>query len=93
MLSCYAGPFDSALVGSSGPAYEDVLDALQSGRTVRLLTSPSRCIDDRSGKPRAPALDGSQVNAFSVVPSKGIVFFDTQEVLDAAGRPVTEFVR
>jgi hypothetical protein len=93
MLSCYGGPFDSALAESPGPAYEAVLDALQSGRTVRVLTSPSRCIDDRSGKPGAVALDGLQINAFSIVPNRGIFFFDTQEVLDDAGQPVTQFVR
>jgi hypothetical protein len=33
------------------------------------------------------------INAFNVVPGKGIYFSDIHQTLDSAGKPVTEYIR
>jgi hypothetical protein len=73
--------------------YADVLSALQSGRSVTVLTDLSRCSDPETGK-AGPALQGGlRIQAFLVVAEKGLVFADVHQTLDPSDQPVTEYIR
>jgi len=57
---------------AEAPSYADVLSALQSGKTVTVLTDLSHCADPETGK-AGPALQGGlRIQAFLVVPEKGL---------------------
>jgi hypothetical protein len=58
------------------PIYQDVLGALQSGKTVKVLTDLSHCATTDAGKAASAVQGGLQINAFMVVPDKGIFFSD-----------------
>jgi hypothetical protein len=78
---------------AEAPSYADVLSALQSGKTVTVLTDLSHCADPETGK-AGPALQGGlRIQAFLVVPEKGLVFADVHQTLDPSDQPVTEYIR
>jgi VirK protein len=73
--------------------YDAVVSALQNGKTVTVLTDLSHCANPETGKP-GPALQGGyRIQAFLVVPERGLVFADVHQTLDASDQPVTEYIR
>jgi VirK protein len=73
--------------------YADVLSALQSGKTVTVLTDLIHCENPEAGK-AGPALQGGfRIQAFVVVPEKGLLFADVHQTLDPSDQPVTEYIR
>ena len=73
--------------------YADVLSALQTGKAVTVLTELSHCANPESGK-AGPALQGGfRIDAFLIVPEKGLVFADVHQTLDLSDQPVTEYIR
>jgi hypothetical protein len=95
-LSCMAVSLGAvrvlAFTESPMPAYRDVLSALQSGKTVKVLTDLDHCAT-AAGKAGSAVQSGLQISAFMVVPDKGIFFSDVHPTLDGTGQPVTEYIR
>src|ERR1700692_1182616 len=89
-LSAMAAP---ARAASATVKFDDVLAALQSGHTVKVLTNLSQCSTADPKKPGPPVQGGLQINSFMVVPGKGVLFSDVHQALDAADKPVTEYIR
>jgi hypothetical protein len=84
---------ETAFAEAQVPTYQDVLDALQSGKVVKVLTDLERCVAPESGKAGPRIQGGLQINAFIVVPEKGIFFSDLHQTLDVSGQPLTEYIR
>jgi hypothetical protein len=98
MMACAAGIFGginamvAPAVGAEPMTFDTVLAALQSGKTVKILTDLGQC-STSDNKPGPPLQGGLQINAFIVVPGQGILFSDTHQTLEASGQTVTEFIR
>jgi VirK protein len=90
VLSSMAAP---ARAASATMTFNDVLAALQSGKTVKVLTNLSQCSTADTKKPGPPIQGGLQINSFMVVPGKGVLFSDVHQALDASEKPVTEYIR
>jgi VirK protein len=90
VLSAMAAP---ARAASANMTYNDVLAALQSGKTVKILTNLSQCSTADTKRPGPPLQGGLQINAFMILPGKGILFSDVHHGLDASEKPVTEYIR
>ena len=90
VLSAIAAPTRAA---STTMKFDDVLAALQSGKTVKVLTNLSQCSTADTKKPGPPVQGGLQINSFMVVPGKGILFSDVHQALDVSEKPVTEYIR
>jgi hypothetical protein len=73
--------------------YADVLSALQSGKTVIVLTDLSHCANPESGKAGPPLQGGFRICAFLILPQKGLAFADVHQTLDTSDQPVTEYIR
>jgi hypothetical protein len=82
-----AAPARSA---SPGTAYEEVLEALQRGRPVKVLTNADQCNYDEGGKTDAALVTGIQINEFTITPYKGISFGYLRQILDGRGDVILE---
>jgi VirK protein len=78
---------------NAGLAYNDVLGALQSARTVKVVVDLHQCKLKGGNKPGPAVLGGLVINALNVVPHKGILFSDVHHTLDSSGKPVTAYIR
>jgi hypothetical protein len=72
--------------------YQLVLEALESGKTVRLVSDLGHCVT-RTGQAGPPIQAGLQISAFIATPDKGMFFSDVHPTLDATDHPITEYVR
>jgi VirK protein len=80
-------------IAAEAASYADVLGALQGGKTVTVLTDLSHCANPETDT-AGPALQGGlRIQAFLVIPEKGLVFADVHQTLDPSDRPVTEYIR
>ena len=82
-----------AFAADPASTYGNVLVALQSEKVVKVLVDLKRCSSPGSGKAGPPVKGGLVINAFNIVPGKGILFSDVHQSLDSAGKPVTEYIR
>jgi hypothetical protein len=73
--------------------YSLVLEALQSGKSVRVVSDLSHCVTRGTGQAGPSIQSGFQIAAFIAMPNKGIFFSDVHPTLDATDHPVTEYVR
>jgi hypothetical protein len=81
------------VMAESGSGYDDVLNALQGGRTVTVLIDFSQCASLDTGKSGPSLQGGLQIRSFLVLPDNGVVFSDVHQTLDRSGQPVTEYIR
>jgi hypothetical protein len=73
--------------------YRDVLQALQSAKTVKIVVDLHQC-HLPGGTEAGPAVVGGLViSAFNVVPGKGILFSDIHSTLNPAGKPIADYIR
>jgi VirK protein len=82
-----------ASAAPSASTYALVLEALQSGKSVRVVSDLSHCVTRGTGQAGPPIESGLQITAFIALPNKGIFFSDVHPTLDATDHPVTEYVR
>jgi hypothetical protein len=75
------------------PSYQQVLQALQRGANVHVLTKLQDCQTAATKQPGPPIQTGYTINGFIAVPGKGIFFADTHQTINPAGQPDTEYVR
>jgi VirK protein len=73
--------------------YADVLSALQSGKVATVLTDLGHCTNSETGKADPTMQGGLRIQAFLVIPEKGLVFADVHQTLDPSDQPVTEYIR
>ncbi len=73
--------------------YADVLSALQSGKTTTVLSDLGHCANPETGKAGPAMRVGLRIQAFSVIPEKGLSFADVHQTLDPSDQPVTEYIR
>src|ERR1700761_131819 len=90
-LAGFAGPAPYAADPAS--TFSKVLAALQTTDTVKVIVDLQRCHLHDGGAEGPPVLGGLVINAFNVVPGKGILFSDVHDTLDASGKPVTAYIR
>jgi len=83
----------SAFAADPISGYGDVLAALQSEKVVKVLVDLDRCGTAGTGKAGPPVKAGLVINAFNVVPGKGILFSDIHQTLDSSEKPITEYIR
>ncbi len=81
-----------AVEASARSVYNDVLEALQSSKTVKVIVDLREC-DVLGGNRGRAVLGGLVINAFNVVPNKGILFADVHHTLDSLGNPTTAYIR
>jgi len=88
------GGFAIPYAYAAGPTstFSSVLEALRSANTVKVIVDLQHCHlpDGRAGP---QILGGLVINAFNVVPAKGILFSDVHDTLDPSGKPVTAYIR
>jgi hypothetical protein len=84
---------NSAAAAGTRSTYSVVLEALQSAKTVKVIVDLHRCNLRDGGKAGPAVLGGLVINAFNVVPNKGILFSDVHHTLDSLGKPVTSYIR
>jgi hypothetical protein len=82
-----------AQAAPSASTYGLVLEALQSGKPVRVVSDLSHCVTRGTGQAGPPIQSGFQITAFIAMPNKGIFFSDVHPTLDATDHPGTEYVR
>jgi hypothetical protein len=83
----------AAHAAPSASTYALVLEALQSGKSVRVVSDLSHCVTRGTGQAGPSIQSGFQITAFIAMPNKGIFFSDVHPTLDATDHPVTEYVR
>jgi len=83
----------SAFAADPISGYGDVLAALQSAKNVKVLVDRDRCSTVGTGKAGPPGKGDLVINAFNVVPGKGILFSDIHPTLDSSVKPVAEYIR
>ena len=83
----------SAFAADPISGYGDSLAALQSEKVVKVLVDLDRCGTAGTGKSDPPVKGGLAINAFNVVPGKGILFSDMHPTLNSSEKPVTEYIR
>lgn len=96
VLGLSAVSFGASVAAQAAPSaatYNPVLEALQSGKSVRIVSDLSHCVTRGTRQPGPPIQSGFLITAFIAVPNKGIFFSDVHPTLDAADHPVTEYVR
>jgi hypothetical protein len=84
---------NSAGAADAPSNYGDVLLALQSAKTVKVVVDLHQCSQLGGSKAGPSVLGGLVINAFNVVPNKGILFSDVHHTLDSQGIPVTAYIR
>ena len=93
LLSSTAGHGASGITEPAPSQYNDVVNALQTTKPVRVLTDLGQCANESEGKPGPSMQGGLSINTFVVVPGRGLFFSDVHQTLDAESQPVTEYVR
>jgi len=83
----------SAAAEPAPSQYTDVVNALQTTRPVRLLTDFGQCANESAGQPSLSLQGGLSINAFVVLPGRGLFFSDVHQTLDEDNQPVTEYIR
>jgi hypothetical protein len=78
---------------NASSVYNDVLRALQNAKPVKVIVDLHRCKLKDGNKSGPAVLGGLVINAFNVVPNKGILFSDVHHTLDSLGKPVTAYIR
>jgi hypothetical protein len=78
---------------NTNSVYNDVLGALQSAKTVKVIVDLHECKLKDGNKSGPTVLGGLVINAFNVVPNKGILFSDVHHTLDSLGKSVTAYIR
>ena len=73
---------NSAMAGNARSNYGDVLLALQSAKTVKVVVDLHQCSLLGSSEAGPSVLGGLVINAFNVVPNKGILFSDVHHTLN-----------
>ena len=91
MAVLIGGPALAAL--PSKPSYQQVLQALQRGANVHVLTKLQNCQTADTKQPGPPIEGGYTINSFIALPGKGIFFADAHQTINPAGQPDTEYVR
>jgi hypothetical protein len=87
-------PVNGASSAEPAPSqYTDVVNALQTTSPVRLLTDLDQCANESEGKPGPSLHGGLSINAFVVLPGRGLFFSDVHQTLDEESQPVTEYIR
>jgi VirK protein len=84
--SAFAEPPDNS-------SYKKILQALEQGASVRVVTNLEECTISASKQPGPPIRSGYTINAFIAMPGKGIFFADTHQTINPAGQADTEYVR
>jgi VirK protein len=82
-----------AVAQSAESSYAEVISALQTAKPVKLLTDLGQCQYENTGKPGPSLQSGLSINAFIVLPGRGVFFSDVHQTLNEANLPVTEYVR
>lgn len=80
-------------VAEEAASYAEVLNALQSGKAVTVLTDFNHCAYSETGKAGPQVKSGLQIKSFLVTPEKGLVFADVHQTLDKSDQAVTEYIR
>ena|ERR1700726_818519 len=83
----------SAVAEPAPSQYTDVVNALQTTSSVRLLTDLGQCANESTGKPGPSLQGGLFINTFIVLPGRGLFFSDVHQTLDEDNQPVTEYIR
>jgi VirK protein len=73
--------------------YADVLSALQSGKAPTVLSDLGHCTNPETGKAGPAVQGGLRIQAFLVLPERGLLFSDVHQTLDPSDQPVTEYIR
>lgn len=74
-------------------SYDDVLNALQGGKTVTVLIDFSQCASLQTGRSGPSLQGGLQIRSFLLLPDSGVVFSDVHQTLGKSDQLVTEFIR
>jgi len=82
-----------ARADETSPKYAEVLNALQTGKSVKLILDMNRCTTVEGGKPGPATQAGLVINAFRVTAQNGISFANAHQTVDSAGHAVTEYIR
>ncbi|WP_025038431.1 VirK family protein [Bradyrhizobium sp. DOA9] len=82
-----------ARANEPSPKYTEVLNALQSGKNVKLILDMSRCNPAEHGKPVSATQAGLAISAFRVTDQNGISFANAHQTIDSSGHAVTEYIR
>ncbi|MDF0582088.1 VirK family protein [Bradyrhizobium yuanmingense] len=82
-----------ARADETSPKYAEVLNALQTGKSVKLIMDMARCTPAEGGKPSSATLAGLAINAFRVTTQNGISFANAHQTVDSSGHAVTEYIR
>ncbi|SFQ08081.1 VirK protein [Bradyrhizobium sp. Ghvi] len=82
-----------ARADETSPKYAEVLNALQTGRSVKLILDLNRCTTAEGGKPGPATQAGLVINAFRVTAQNGISFANAHQTVDSSGHAVTEYIR
>ena len=93
LLSSLPGYGASAVAEPAPSQYTDVVNALQTTKPVRLLTDFGKCANESAGQPSLSLQGGLSINAFVVLPGRGLFFSDVHQTLDEESQPVTEYIR
>ena len=93
LLSSLSGYSASAAAEPAPSQYTDVVNALQTTRPVRLLTDFGECANESAGKPSPSLQGGLSINAFVVLPGRGLFFSEVHQALEEGDQPVTEYIR
>ena len=93
LLSGLPGYGASAVAEPAPSQYTDVVNALQTTKPVRLLTDFGQCANESAGQPSLSLQGGLSINAFVVLPGRGLFFSDVHQTLDEESQPVTEYIR
>ena len=93
LLSSLPGYGASAADEPAPSQYTDVVNALQTTKPVRLLTDFGQCANESAGQPSVSLQGGLFINAFIVLPDRGLFFSDVHQTLDQDNQPVTEYIR
>ncbi|RXH38129.1 VirK protein [Bradyrhizobium nanningense] len=95
LLSLLSVASGSALAKADEPSpkYTEVLNALQAGKSVKLILDMSRCNPAEGGKPASATQAGLVINAFRVTAQNGISFANAHQTVDSTGHAVTEYIR
>ena len=93
LLSSLPGYGASAVDEPAPSQYTDVVNALQTTKPVRLLTDFRQCANESAGQPSPSLRGGLSIDAFVVLPGRGLFFSDVHQTLDEDNQPVTEYIR
>ncbi|WFU14779.1 VirK family protein [Bradyrhizobium sp. CB3481] len=95
LLSLFSATSVSTIAEADEPSprYAAVLNALQTGKNVKLLLDLTRCTTADGGKPGPATQGGLVISAFRVTAQNGISFANAHQTVDSSGHAVTEYIR